>query len=57
MWFDANDPVKQNGVCCNISSWGYYFTKLSGIYVYYETKSVENGNASKQVIEQSQNTA
>jgi len=25
------------------SSWGYYFTKLSGIDVYYGTKSVENG--------------
>ena len=31
------------------SSWGYYFTKLSGIDVYYETKSVENGNAVEQI--------
>ena len=25
---------------------------FSGIHVYYETKGVENGNASKQIIEQ-----
>ena len=31
------------------SSWGYYFTKLSGIDVYYGTKSVENGNAVDQI--------
>lgn len=35
------------------SSWGYYFTKLSGINVYYETKSVKDGNASKQIIDNS----
>lgn len=31
------------------SSWGYYFTKLSGIDVHYETKSVKNGNAVEQI--------
>ena len=32
------------------SSWGYYFIKFSG-FDYYETKSVENGNAIKQIID------
>ena len=31
------------------SGWGYYFTKLSGIDVHYETKSVKNGNAVDQL--------
>ena len=31
------------------SSWGYYFTMLSGIDVHYETKSVKNGNAVEQI--------
>ena len=35
------------------SSWDYYFTKLSGSDVYYESKSVKDGNASKQIIDNS----